>query len=270
MPLWGICPSPRQRDRDVSSRPSSSHAGQRAGGQAASASAIYTCPMHPEIRQVGPGACPICGMALEPETVTAETIGRQSRTHRHDAAGSGSRWCWPRRCSSWRWAATSLGHGSCWPDRRLGLDPVRPGDPGGAVGGLAILRSAAGPRWSRASLNMFTLIAMGVGVAWAYSVAALLAPGALPAGVPRATGGAVPVYFEAAAVITVLVLLGQVLELRAREQTSGAIRPCSTWPRRPRGACATTGPTRTSPSTRSGRRPPARAAGREGPGRWRD
>ena len=89
--------------------------------------------------------------------------------------------------------------------------------------GAAVLSCAAGPRSVHRSLNMFTLIALGTGAAYLYSVVATLVPGLFPAGF-RGMDGAVPVYFEAAAVITVLVLLGQVLELRAREQTGGAIR----------------------------------------------
>jgi Cu+-exporting ATPase len=89
------------------------------------------------------------------------------------------------------------------------------------------------------NLNMFTLIALGVGVAWAYSVVATVAPGVFPQGF-RGPDGAVAVYFEAAAVVTVLVLLGQVLELRARERTGAPSGPCSTWRPRPRGGCGTT------------------------------
>ncbi len=87
------------------------------------------------------------------------------------------------------------------------------------------------------SLNMFTLIAMGIGVAWLYSLVATLAPQIFPPAFRRADGS-VPIYFEAAAVITVLVMLGQVLELRAREQTPARSRPCSTSRPRPLGGCA--------------------------------
>ena len=182
---------------------------------------IYTCPMHPQIRQVGPGNCPICGMTLEPETVTAR-LRPQPRTDRHDAAlldrigarGPGRRARNGRPSHRSAYVAFARGFrtglSSCW--RR---------------------RSCCGPGWpffERAwaslvnrSLNMFTLIAMGTGVAWAYSVVATVAPGLFPPAF-RGMDGAVAIYFEAAAAITVLVLLGQVLELRAREQTGGAIR----------------------------------------------
>src|SRR5437763_16309410 len=181
---------------------------------------IYTCPMHPQIRQVGPGACPICGMALEPATVTADIAPNA------ELADMSRRF----------WIGLSL------------AAPVFIREMGGHLGGSKMLLSRQTSNWVQfilatpvvlwagwpffvrgwaslvnRSLNMFTLIAMGVGVAWAYSVVGLLAPGAFPASF-RDHSGAVPVYFEAAAVITVLVLLGQVLELRARERTSGAIK----------------------------------------------
>nr|WP_249138339.1 heavy metal translocating P-type ATPase [Caulobacter sp. S6] len=181
---------------------------------------IYTCPMHPEIRQVGPGACPICGMALEPATVTADE-------------GPGAELMDMSR--------------RFWIGLVLAL-PVLALEMGGHLTGLMMLISRQNSTWFQMALsapvvlwagwpffvrgwvslrtrklNMFTLIAMGVGVAWAYSMVAALAPGLFPPAF-RDTEGAVPVYFEAAAVITVLVLLGQVLELRARERTSGAIK----------------------------------------------
>lgn len=181
--------------------------------------AIYTCPMHPEVRQVGPGACPICGMALEPEQVSLddkpdpELIDMTRRF----------------------WIALVL------------TIPVVVIDMAAHVAGVElvpapyanwVLLALATPvvAWAGApffvrgfrslvtrNLNMFTLIAMGTGVAWLYSLVATLAPQRFPQAF-RDHHGAVAVYFEAAAVITVLVLLGQVLELRAREQTSGAIK----------------------------------------------
>jgi Cu+-exporting ATPase len=180
---------------------------------------IYTCPMHPEIRQIGPGSCPICGMALEPELVTAE-------------AGPN-----PELADMTR---------RFWIGLALAL-PVFLIEMGGHLAGIHLFSPqisnwvqlalatpvvlwAGWPFFERGwqslltrNLNMFTLIAMGTGVAWTYSIVATIAPGIFPAAF-RMSDGAVPVYFEAAAVITVLVLLGQVLELRAREQTSGAIR----------------------------------------------
>ncbi len=181
---------------------------------------IYTCPMHPQIRQVGPGSCPICGMALEPELVSAD---------------SGPN---PELADMTR---------RFWVGLVLTL-PVFALEMGGHLTGLHMLLRqstsnmiqfvlatpvvlwAGWPFFVRGwqslvtrNLNMFTLIAMGTGVAWIYSVIATLAPQIFPAAF-RAADGSVAVYFEAAAVITVLVLLGQVLELRARESTSGAIK----------------------------------------------
>jgi len=176
--------------------------------------------MHPQIRQVGPGVCPICGMALEPVTVTAE-VGAS-----------------PELADMTRrlWLGLAL------------TVPVFVLEMGGHLSGLMMLMSRQTSNWIQLALatpvvlwagwpffvrgwaslrtrrlNMFTLIAMGVGVAWIYSMVAVLAPDVFPAAF-RDPSGAVPVYFEAAAVITVLVLLGQVLELRARERTSGAIK----------------------------------------------
>lgn len=181
---------------------------------------IWTCPMHPQIRQPGPGSCPICGMALEPETPladagpNAELVDMTRRfwvglvlalpVFALEMGGhlTGLMMMVPRTTSNWvQFAlATPVVLWAGWPF---------------FVRGWASIRNR--------QLNMFTLIAMGVGVAWAYSVVAVLAPGLFPPGV-RDTSDGIPVYFEAAAVITVLVLLGQVLELRARERTSGAIR----------------------------------------------
>jgi Cu+-exporting ATPase len=182
--------------------------------------AIYTCPMHPEIRQVGPGNCPICGMALEPLVATG-------------AEGAN-----PELADMTR---------RFWIGLALSV-PVFALEMGGHLAGLHMLLSqqtsnyiqfalatpvvlwAGWPFFVRGArslatrnLNMFTLIAMGTGIAWVYSVIGTFAPAIFPADI-RTADGAVAIYFEAAAVITVLVLLGQVLELRAREQTSGAIR----------------------------------------------
>ncbi len=182
--------------------------------------AIYTCPMHPEIRQIGPGSCPICGMALEPEIVTAETGPNPELIDM------------TRRF--WIGAALTLpifvlemgghlvgGHGfiapalSNWIQFALATPVVLwAGWPFFVRGWQSLVTR---------NLNMFTLIALGVGVAYAYSVVATFAPELFPAAF-RGHDGSVAVYFEAAAVITVLVLLGQVLELRARERTSGAIK----------------------------------------------
>lgn len=181
---------------------------------------IYTCPMHPQIRQEGPGSCPICGMALEPDLVTADAV------ENHELTDMTRRF--------WVGLALSL--------------PVVILEMGGHLTGLAdflghkhsnwlqlllatpVVLWAGWPFFERGwqslktrNLNMFTLIAIGTGFAWVYSVVATLAPDLFPP-TYRTAEGAVHVYFEAAAVIIVFVLLGQVLELRARDQTSGAIR----------------------------------------------
>jgi Cu+-exporting ATPase len=195
-------------------------ASTQAPPKSALSGAIYTCPMHPQIRQDRPGACPICGMALEPEVAagatgpSAELIDMTRRfwsalalsipvfalemsghlTDLHAVL--------PEALSNWIELALATPV-ALWAGRPF------------FERGLASLK--------RRNLNMFTLIAMGVGVAWTYSVVATVAPGLFPSAF-RGAHGAVAVYFEAAAVITTLVLLGQVLELRAREQTGGAIR----------------------------------------------
>ena len=184
------------------------------------AGTIYTCPMHPQIRQVGPGTCPICGMALEPDVVSLED------TPNPELADMTRRF---------------------WIGAVLATPPVVLEMGGHLVGGHGLIDPtlsnwiqlvfatpvvlwAGWPFFVRGwqslvtrNLNMFTLIAMGTGVAYAYSLIGTILPQAFPATF-RGHGGAVAVYFEAAAVITVLVLLGQVLELRAREATSGAIK----------------------------------------------
>jgi P-type Cu+ transporter len=182
--------------------------------------AIYTCPMHPEIRQVGPGACPICGMALEPAVAT-------DSTGPNPELADMTRRFWIALALTIPVFALEMGShltaGWLLPDHRasswLQLALATP-----------VVLWAGWPFFQRAwtslqtrQLNMFTLIALGTGVAWTYSVVATLAPSLFPASMGGAMG-MVPVYFESAAVITVLVLLGQVLELRAREQTSGAIQ----------------------------------------------
>jgi Cu+-exporting ATPase len=182
--------------------------------------AEWTCPMHPEIRRPGPGTCPICGMALEPVTVTADSgpnpeladmtrrftvavaltipvlvlsMGRDLIPALHDAI--------PAAVATWGQLvlASPVVLWAGWPFFERGWTSVR-----------------------TMKLNMFTLIAMGTGVAWLFSVVATVVPQVFPEAFRM--DGTVDVYFEAAAVITTLVLLGQVLELRARESTSGAIR----------------------------------------------
>jgi Cu+-exporting ATPase len=184
--------------------------------------AIYTCPMHPEIRQVGPGSCPICGMALEPVHMTAEAQPN------HELLDMSRRF--------WIGLALALPvfvleMGSHIPG--LGLHDLVPANISHWIQFALASPVVLWAGWpffqrgwasvARRSLNMFSLIALGTGTAYLYSLFALFLPGLFPAGF-HDMDGAVPVYFEAAAVITVLVLLGQVLELRAREQTGGAIR----------------------------------------------
>jgi len=181
---------------------------------------IYTCPMHPEIRQVGPGSCPICGMALEPVLVSLEAEPNEELIDM-------TRRFWIGLVLTLPVVVLEMG------GHFLGLNHVI-GQ--GASNWLQLVLATPVVLWAgwpffergwrslvTRKLNMFTLIAMGTGAAWAYSVVATLTPNVFPDAF-RQPGGSVAVYFEAAAVITVLVLLGQVLELRARESTSGAIR----------------------------------------------
>jgi Cu+-exporting ATPase len=186
----------------------------------APAGAIYTCPMHPQIRQVGPGSCPICGMALEPEVVTADSGPNPELKDMTRRFWVGLVLALPVFALEMGGHLTGLamrlhGQTSAWIQLALATPVV-------LWSGWPFFERAGRSLLTR-SLNMFTLIAMGVGVAWVYSVVATLAPQLFPTAFRR-TDGSVAIYFEAAAVITVLVLLGQVLELRARERTSGAIK----------------------------------------------
>jgi len=181
---------------------------------------IYTCPMHPEIRQVGPGSCPICGMALEPVLVSAEATPNAELIDMTRRFWIGLVLTVPVFALEMGAHLTGLDHliargTSNWIQLAFATPVVLwAGWPFFVRGWQSLVNR---------SLNMFTLIAMGTGVAWVYSVIATLMPDIFPAAF-RGHDGSVAVYFEAAAVITVLVLLGQVLELRARENTSGAIR----------------------------------------------
>jgi P-type Cu+ transporter len=168
----------------------------------------YTCPMHPEVRQIGPGSCPICGMALEPVAPTAEP-------HEDHELGDMTRRFWVSVALSLPTLALAMAE-------RLPVVQLALATPVVLWGGWPFFVRGWQSLVHR-SLNMFTLIALGVGVAWVYSVVAALAPGLFPPSF-RMEDGSVAVYFEAAAVITTLVLLGQVLELRARSQTGAAIR----------------------------------------------
>jgi Cu+-exporting ATPase len=181
--------------------------------------ALYTCPMHPEIRQAGPGACPICGMALEPEVASADHEPNPelaSMTRRFWVGVALTLPVFVLEMSSHLGFEQGLDRESVnWTQLVLAMPVVFWCGWAFFERGWLSLKSG--------NLNMFTLVALGTGVASLYSIAATLFPGAFPAEF-RTSGGTVPVYFESAAVITVLVLLGQVLELRARAQTSGAIR----------------------------------------------
>jgi P-type Cu+ transporter len=193
---------------------------QPAGSKEPLAGTIYTCPMHPQIRQAGPGNCPICGMALEPLVATADAAPNLELIDMTRRFWIGLALAIPVLALEMGGHLTNLhmvlGRNlSNWIQLALATPVVLwAGSPFFVRGWHSLV--------SR-NLNMFTLIAMGTGVAWLYSIVATIAPGAFPAAF-RGPDGAVAVYFEAAAVITALVLLGQVLELRAREQTSGAIR----------------------------------------------
>ncbi|WP_315831228.1 heavy metal translocating P-type ATPase [Bradyrhizobium prioriisuperbiae] len=181
---------------------------------------MYTCPMHPEIRQIGPGSCPICGMALEPELATVDAGPNPELADMNRRFWIGLALALPavilemggHLVGSHGWVDQTL---SNWIQLVFATPVVLwAGWPFFVRGWQSLLTR---------NLNMFTLIAMGVGVAYAYSLVATIAPGIFPPAFRR-HDGAVAVYFEAAAVITVLVLLGQMLELRAREATSGAIK----------------------------------------------
>lgn len=185
----------------------------------APAGTIYTCPMHPEITQVGPGSCPICGMALEPEVASLDDTPDPELAHM-------SRRFWISVALTIpvfviEMAAHVFGVHLLSPVTSNWLSLVL---------ATPVVLWGAAPFFARGwrsvvtgNLNMFTLIAMGIGIAYLYSVVATLAPQLFPDAF-RDMHGAVAVYFESAMVITALVLLGQVLELKARDRTSGAIR----------------------------------------------
>ena len=183
---------------------------------------LYTCPMHPEIVQEGPGSCPICGMALEPMGVPAEDAENPELidfTRRLMVAVPLSLIIAVLDMSAHVFGVNLLPflspHAQQWLLLALATPAVLWCGWPFFVRGIESLRSG----W----LNMFTLIGLGTGAAYLYSLLATVAPGVFPASMHDAHG-LVPVYFEAAAVIVALVLLGQVLELRAREKTGGAIR----------------------------------------------
>ncbi len=189
-----------------------------------SASVEYTCPMHPEIVRPAPGACSICGMALERRVLTVAAVEEPN----HELIEMTRRF----------WMSVVL----AVPLLLLSMSAMVPGVtldrllPNGTLTWLELILATPAVLWAAApllargwqslvdrSLNMFTLISIGIGAAYLYSVVAAVTPGVFPPSF-RDASGMVPVYFEAAATITALVLLGQVLELRARSRTSGAIR----------------------------------------------
>jgi Cu+-exporting ATPase len=184
----------------------------------------WTCPMHPEVVRREPGSCPLCGMALEPRTLTLETLDEEN----------------PELRDMWRrflWSAVLT-----LPILALMVSEMLPSQPlqhrlGAGADWIPFLLATPVVLWGgypffvrgyqsilNRSLNMFTLIALGTGAAYAYSVAAVLAPGWFPDSFRDPHTGRLALYFEPAAVIVTLVLLGQVLELRARAETSGALR----------------------------------------------
>jgi Cu+-exporting ATPase len=182
---------------------------------------LYTCPMHPEVRQQGPGSCPKCGMALEPVETTLDEgpspeIVDMSRRFRVSLVLTAPLLALAMGDMVVPGLAVRLGRAAPWIQLALATPVVLWGGAPFFVRGWESI--------VRRSLNMFTLIALGTAAAYGFSVVALLTPGALPATMRDGSHGAPPLYFEAAAVITTLVLLGQVLELRARGATSSAIR----------------------------------------------
>jgi len=181
---------------------------------------VWTCPMHPQVRRPGPGSCPICGMALEPAAPTLEegpNLELIDMTRRF----------WVSATLSVPLLALAMGHEllgwTLLPAKTSTLVQLGLAAPVVLWGGWPFFERGWASLRTR-NLNMFTLIALGVGVAYAYSAVAALAPGLFPASFRSPMGGEVPVYFEAAGVIVTLVLLGQVLELRARSATGRAIR----------------------------------------------
>lgn len=182
--------------------------------------AIYTCPMHPEIRQEGPGDCPICGMGLEPEQVSLDDGPSEELSDMTRRFWIGLVFALPVFLMEMGGHLVNLDH----------LIAPQVGNWIQLVLATPVVLWCGWPFFVRGwksvvnrHLNMFTLIAIGTGVAWLYSLIATLLPEIFPDAF-RQADGSVAVYFEAAAVIVVLVLLGQVLELRAREKTSGAIK----------------------------------------------
>jgi Cu+-exporting ATPase len=218
-----VCPmDPEVREQNPGACPKCGMALEPSVPKPSAARIEYTCPMHPEISRSEPGACPICGMALEPRTISA------SEDENPELSAMTRRF----------WISVAL----TIPVLILGMSDMLPGQPlqrflsMHAIGWIELFLATPVVLWGgfpffqrgwasivNRSLNMFTLIALGTGTAYVYSVVAVIFPNIFPPSF-QTMSGAVPVYFEAAAAITTLVLLGQVLELRARSRTSSAIR----------------------------------------------
>ncbi|HEC15271.1 MAG TPA: heavy metal translocating P-type ATPase [Sedimenticola sp.] len=245
-------------EADPAQYPGKGAAAHQAAAEPADESATYTCPMHPEVEQQGPGACPKCGMALEPMGVPAPATKTEYTCPMHpevvqDHPGSCPKCGMALEARTVEaeedtgelddmtrrfWVSALLAipvffsamAAEFWPEAINGLiDPKARqwaelvlSTPVVWWGGWIFFQRGWQSIVSR-HLNMFTLIAIGVGIAWIYSFIGVLLPGIFPPAV-FSESGVVPVYFEAAAVITALVLLGQVLELRARSQTNAAIK----------------------------------------------
>lgn len=178
----------------------------------------YICPMHPEVRQIGPGACPICGMSLEPVEISVKDSNEDQEQQSEYRAMT--RRFWVSAVLSFPLVVLTMSgmHAAAWTGY-VELALATPVVLWGAWPFFVLFASSI----QRRNLNMFTLIGLGVGVAYLYSLIAVLLPGIFPDEV-KSESGTVGLYFEAAAVIVTLVLLGQVLELRARTQTGAAIR----------------------------------------------
>jgi P-type Cu+ transporter len=208
-------------ERYLAPKDDAPNAGRQATKSHTADERIYTCPMHPDVRQKGPGSCPKCGMALEPETIDAADDGANPEL------ADMTRRFWVSAALALPVLAIAMGE-------MLAPAIFAPGDAQARAWAQLVLSApvvlwGGAPFFVRAwqsithrSLNMFTLIALGTGAAFGFSVLAVLVPDAFPHAMRH--GGSPPLYFESASVIVTLVLLGQVLELRARSATGGAIR----------------------------------------------
>ena len=185
--------------------------------------AIYTCPMHPEIKQKGPGSCPICGMALEPLEMTLDDGPN------HELIDMSKRFYWsllftaPLVLLAMLEMIPGLNLHSIFKNISMNWIQLALASPVVLWSGFPLFQKGYSSVKSR-HLNMFTLIALGTGIAYCYSLIATMLPNLFPESFKNSHSGEVGAYFEAAAAIVSLVLLGQVLELKARSQTSGAMK----------------------------------------------